>query len=371
MLNRKPAREKLVSIGFTPHSADLTHPADRRRFGAAIRYFDLDYEFAQFDQAYDIVLLTTAADLSVWREYKKKETAEGNSPFIIFDFCDNLLASSVIKDIFRRLAYVGTGNSKKIGISYKALIYDIIKSADLVIVGSEEQRHYLESFSEKVCVIHDYFGYEVCSGERKNHSKINTMPRIVWEGLSHGNKKIWDLLEKECRPLSEVFESVGVDIITDEACCKFGKRYFCQPTDSILSKIFQNSPLTFSFHPWSQDTIKSVVAAADVAVIPIPNDPVMRMKPENKLLYFWSLGIPVVASDTGSYKRVMNACGLDGYCVSNGGFSDAILRLLESQAEREEYRARAHLYLKATFGADFFERTWLTVLNRLGSPTSD
>jgi len=41
-----------------------------------------------------------------------------------------------------------------------------------------------------------------------------------------------------------------------------------------------------------------------------------RLQPENKLLLFWSLGVPVIDTNTKSYSRVMKSINEDYLCDS-------------------------------------------------------
>ena len=66
------------------------------------------------------------------------------------------------------------------------------------------------------------------------------------------------------------------------------------------------------FHEWDNETYSSILVSCDLAIIPINlNSKMASGKPENKLIHFWKMGMPVITSNTKSYKRVMDECGLD------------------------------------------------------------
>ena len=156
-----------LNIGILPASRDLSHPADRRRIGAALNQLGCHYELAEFDKAYDVVFLTLSADLDLWAAYRDRQESLGNSPKIIFDFCDNIIATSLIRDVLRGLLYFISGKTKHLKFRYSSLIKEVIRTADIVIVGSEEQQHFLSNFTDRVVVIHDYFDAEI--REKKYH----------------------------------------------------------------------------------------------------------------------------------------------------------------------------------------------------------
>ena len=347
-----------MKIGILPASNDFSHPADRRRIGAALGHLGYHYELAEFDKAYDIVFLTLSADLDLWKKYKDKEQSLGNSPKIIFDFCDNIIAGTLINDCLRGFMYFISGKTKRFYFRYSSLIKEIIRTADVVVVGSEEQRQSIRDLTERIVVIHDHFGAEVGSKKLTLESRDENSPRLLWEGLSHGNIKIWKGVRGVCEEILPGLRGLSLTFITDEVCCRFGGRWCCRPTVQRLGSIFRNSRVNVNFVKWTRESVQAEAQVADVGVIWIPQDPVMRMKPENKLLYMWSIGIPVVVSDTPAYRRVMKDCGLLEFCGTDDEFPNSLMKLLSSEARRQEYMRKANVYLKKVFGDDYFSQKW-------------
>jgi glycosyltransferase involved in cell wall biosynthesis len=75
-----------------------------------------------------------------------------------------------------------------------------------------------------------------------------------------------------------------------------------------------------------------------MALIPLSlTDPLYKGKPENKLLLFWRMGIPVVTSATPAYTRAMEGCGLPMACRT----SDDWIRILEHYMSDKEARRDA------------------------------
>lgn len=71
---------------------------------------------------------------------------------------------------------------------------------------------------------------------------------------------------------------------------------------------------------------------------PLPLDrPFEAGKPENKLVGFWRMGVPVLTSATPAYVRTMRAAGLDMHCST----SDEWLARLTRYAGDEEARRAA------------------------------
>ena len=60
-----------LRIGYSPCSSSLAAPGDRRRFFHYAAQRNLRFEIARPDEAYDIVVLTQAADISLWSRYPR------------------------------------------------------------------------------------------------------------------------------------------------------------------------------------------------------------------------------------------------------------------------------------------------------------
>ena len=263
-------------IGILPASPDLSHPADRRRIGAALSNLGYNYELAEFDKTYDVVFLTLSADLDLWRKYINKQQSLGKSPKIIFDFCDNIMAASLINDVLRGLLYFISGKSQRLYIRYSSLIKEIIRSADVVVVGSEEQQQFIKDLTGRVVVIHDYFGAEVSGKKSTLELRDKNSPRLLWEGLSHGNIKIWEGIRRICESIVPHRHGLSLTVVTDEVCCSVGGRWWCRSTSRRLRSIFRNSPVKVNFVEWTQDNVQAAVQFADVGIFGFPMTPLCR-----------------------------------------------------------------------------------------------
>ena len=75
-----------LRIGYAPCSTTFEAPGDRRRFCYYAKKRNIPFEIARPSQAYDIVVVTQTADVSLWRQYPRERAK------IIFDFVDSYLA---------------------------------------------------------------------------------------------------------------------------------------------------------------------------------------------------------------------------------------------------------------------------------------
>ena len=336
-------------IGICPNSPDFLHPADRRRYIPYLKKNNIPYEIADYEKDYDVIYISLNADLNKWAGYKNKQVEKNKHVRVIFDFSDLYLVGGTISDNLRPFFHYLSGRTSKLRSSYKNTVMDMISGTDVLICGSEEQKKILRELHHNVIVVRDYF-FDDIKSIKSNYSlsEPNTI-NILWEGLSHGNLEIFKMLRNILDNLP-VFK-VKLHVISDSEYCKIGSKYFCKPTYSILKEVFDNSDVSFHFYDWNKTTFSSIATSCDLALIPIPENPFMRRKPENKLLLFWHLGLPVITSNTDSYVRVMKAIDENYFCSTYEEWREKLINFASSIQEREKYMSSATAYLQTNCSA--------------------
>jgi hypothetical protein len=348
-------------VGIIPASSNFGHPADRRR---SIYFFNksgIDYEIAQYEKYYQYIYVTIAADLTLWSSYKAQWEVSIPKPQVIFDFCDDLLAAPFVQDHLRGAFYYLSGKNKNFKSSYKRAILEMISSSDVVVCGSAEQKSKLDRIHSNVVVVRDYFGADIHSKKVAYNLRSSNELHILWEGLSHGNIKIFRYLRDIADSISGF--KIHLHIATDPVYCKVGGRLFCSSTFEVLRKIFKDSSARFHLYDWSSVTFSAIAASCDLAVIPIPHDSTMMGKPENKMLLLWQIGLPVIASNTESYSRVMAKAGLNYVAATPLQWREMILNLAKSKENRLAYMKNAEIYLSRFCAEEVIISSWCNVFN--------
>jgi len=333
-------------------------------------YFDqyqIPYETADFGKHYDAVYVSIAADLNKWCEYKAAHTSANKSPRVVFDLSDSYLSADPLSDRIRSVYHYLTGRTRKLSLSYRQSVKRMIRASDVLLCGSHEQRTALLPLHPNVMIMRDYYGYALRSRKASYGLAGENELHVLWEGLSHGNIGSFRLLREILERLPD--RDVHVHIVTDSTYCRFGSKHLCQPTYAVLEKVFAGSGITFHMYDWNSTTFSSIAAACDLALIPIPDDPIKRNKPENKLLLLWSIGLPVITSSTPSYARVMKAVGAEELtCDTPAEWRQAILDLASSEKRRAAHMRAASAYVAEHCADEVLFTAWEAVFNR---PTSD
>ena len=89
----------------------------------------------------------------------------------------------------------------------------------------------------------------------------------------------------------------------------------------------------------------------------------MQIKPENKLILMWSLGLPVISSHTKSNVRVMKQNNIKWYCHNLKEWKDSIIEFLESEEHKLDYENKIINYLNKYYTSNNITSKWDKVLN--------
>jgi glycosyltransferase involved in cell wall biosynthesis len=100
--------------------------------------------------------------------------------------------------------------------------------------------------------------------------------------------------------------------------------------------------------PWSLATQSSDLADLDIGIMPLPDSPWARGKSGYKLLQYFAAGVPAVASPVGINAELV-ADGRGFTATSDAEWTESLLALAQSSAERRERGARARSYVEANY----------------------
>lgn len=336
-----------LKIGWLSASDDFRHPADQRTFWHYARIRGLNWEIARLDQRYDVVYLSQRADITQWVNYKKGK--------IIYELSDSYLTESqqiAFKPMFRGLAKFVTRQTRFLSLSYRNALERMLKRADAVFCGTDEQRKLIEPFNMN---IHRLVAFHEDLIRVVKPSYQSVLPfRFVWEGLPAltGFKSIVPILET----LKDQ-QDFTLHLITDIRRGRYLNKYFPIETRKLISRIIPFSGVYL--YEWNPHLFSSIVTACDLAIIPIPLDrPFWVGKPANKLLLFWRMGMPVLTSATPAYKKEMDNCGLDMACTTLEDWEEKINKYMHDEKIRLEAAKRAKAYVDCEYSEEKLIALW-------------
>lgn len=309
-------------ITYDSYTNNLSYIVDRRRVGLWIKRFDTWAQSKEFD----FNRIHVATPLSNFEELE----VNGGETRLILDIVDGYLVEEAgfFKDYMRNLNRVGIFAFIKNPKRYSDSLVEFCKACDLITVGSEEQAVIARQFNPNVFPIwdcHDEFGAPenpILHAKKSNYN-------IFWEGLSvtlkHFQECLTDLKTFMLRTNSTL------NIITNPQHYRISNRYFKVDTDRYIKRFFKGLEDQVKFHPWSITKVQEVSAFCDFGLIPLlAEDRFARLKPENKLMIYWRLGLPTLFSASPAYLRVSHELGLSDFSVPEGMWDEKLSWLSEN-----------------------------------------
>lgn len=347
-----------MRVGIVPNSIDFSRPGDRRKFCYYCKIKNIKLEVAKFNNYYDILYLSGTTDMTLWPKYKNKNKYSNTK--IIFDASDPYLSEPLLNNIIRGLYYFISRKSKYYDISYAISFRRMIVNSDVIICASKEQKKELNKYGKKIFVIRDYFQDEIYN-KKVNWNFKSKEINFFWEGQSHANIRIFLLLRNILCKIRDY--KINLHVVTDKKYCFLGGKYLCLSTQSILNRIFKRSNVNVHFYEWNKKNLSTAAKNSDIGLIPIPNNRRLLLKPENKMILMWSLGLPVIATRTKSHKRVMNSIKSDWLCDSINEWESKIMKLSLGKKERLKYINSIKNFLKNDYSTKSISNIWDKVIS--------
>ena len=292
-----------LRIGYLPYSENYERPGDKRRFVYYAKKRNLTFEIADPSKKYDLVILSQSADLSVWVNY------DLGGAKIVYDSIDSYLSipRNEIKGRLRGLAKYIAGKSKYLKLNQWEAIESMCLRADAVICTTKEQAKDIKPFCNNVHQILDVHSF--VQKRTKIDYTSDKVFNIVWEGLGD-NAYAFEFLKSVFIELEKKHE-IALHFVTDLSYLKYLGRYGKTYTSDIVKDLSKRVYL----YEWNELMCSEIICSSDLAIIPVDlTNPLVKGKPENKLLLFWRMGVPVITSETPAYGRAMEKAGLEMTC---------------------------------------------------------
>jgi len=350
-----------IIVGYVPYSKDLQHPGDRRRLAAWALNKGVELNLTNPLDS-DILVLSNAANFNYWIKRAKQP--------VILDLVDGYLGEqpNFAKDLARNIVRSLRRTSDLRWITYTHHVREACKKADTVIVASIEQKETVLSFNNKVHVILDDLSELDSSAQSKLNESLSSHQStlsgyIFWEGFGYTLKHFRMVAKDLDRFLSH--GGWGMYLVTNEQFPRWGGYIGTFRTKNLIEKWFPLSSKSIHIIPWSIENVLRYSNHSSLAIIPInSNDKFAAMKPENKLLSMWHLGLPTLFSKIPSYDRVAREADLEFACIASDFWYQRLLEVHDSESTLEEMRTKGKEYIDRYHTHDILIEKWNTALTQ-------
>lgn len=342
-----------MRIGYVPYSDALDRPGDRRRFAYYAGKRGIRFEIADPAKDYDLVVLSARADTSVWSRNTKAK--------LVYDLIDSYLAipRTDLKGRLRGLFKFLARQSRYLQLDYWKAIGGMCARADAVVCSTKEQRQDILKFCPNVHIILD--AHMGVTRAVKTDYRAGLPFRLVWEGLPQTLGSL-ELIRPVLDKLRNRYP-IEMHIVTDRDYFRYMGQYGKTSTLEMAQRILPD----VHFHEWKEADCADIICSCDLAVIPLSlADPFAAGKPENKLLLFWRMAMPVVTSASPAYARAMHAAGMNLAANTEADWLVALERLLGDETARREAGNLGKAYAEREFSEESLLARWDSVFASLG-----
>jgi hypothetical protein len=339
-----------LKIGYWPLSQNLDSAGDRRRliFWAQARGHVV---ITDLSQNVDVIVASENSDFNSLFFSKKRVP-------IIFDLVDAYLSpQSPSNDLARGIAKRLSGQISGGLRPFSHHIRDFCLNSNAVICSSIEQAQVIQSYNTNTHVILDSHEEIPFVDVFKARPPDIGRSRILWEGQPatiRGVRSISAVLVE----LSKT-SNLNIDFVTDEKYYRLLNKYFETNTTSLLKKVLAPISEQVNITPWTPKNLVESAKRSDIAMIPIDlSVPMQRLKPENRLLIMWRLGLPCLTSPSPAYVRVGAHTSLTVACNNSQEWIENFDRLLKEPDYSKSIVIAGQNYLRENHNRTVLLNKW-------------
>lgn len=346
--------KKLEKISVVPLSNNNSAPGDRRRFVGYMKLKKIKFSNYCKNRKSKIIFLTQAADITDWVKDKFS--------FLIYDLTDSYLSidKTNLKGWLRGLAKFFVKQHKYLYFNYWKLLGNMCKRADMVICSTREQKKKISKYNKNVHIILDYKDVNI-NTFKKNYTIKGPKFKIVWEGLPQ-NIYLLNTIAKVIINLSKKY-NIQMIVLSDLKYNYFLNKFWHIDSQKQLLNIFKNNKI-FKLKEWKMNEYFKTILNCDLAVIPTDiDDKFISGKPENKLLLFWRLGLPVLTTNSVAYTRAMKSAQLKNLCSNELEWYNKIEKMIKMQSFRKYCGIKGRRFANTYYSNQVLTRQWNKIID--------
>ncbi|MBD1590427.1 glycosyltransferase family 4 protein [Arthrobacter sp. S1_S22] len=211
-----------------------------------------------------------------------------------------------------------------------------VRSADVVVAGNDYLAEHAAKYRSDVVVIPSCVNS--ADYTPKSDYSVAEVPTLVWMGSSATESYLQQISE----PLMAINSERSIRLLVVSA----GGRSLGE-LDQIVERV-----------NWSARTFGSVLAQADIGIMPLDDSPYARGKCAYKLLQYGAAGLPTVASPVGVNRAVLEDMG--GQCATTKQEWEQSLRdlIASSDAVRAALGTRAREAVSKNYSFEHWSNVW-------------
>ena len=344
-----------INICYLPYDLSLKAPGDRRRFIHYAKFKKIQYKTKIRNHNYELIYVTYGQNFSKIFEFIK----DNPKTKIIFEMVDANLSEGKWSSFQKGIGRFLLGKESKVYLDYKKPLKQLIKKSDAIVCGSKSQLKELKKYNKKIFITLDFLDDEVRFKKRNWLFDKKKIIRLFWEGMIYNLKHLIMLNDIiKCLDFR-----VHVVIVTE-----LKKSTLLNMSGFNIDRIVKKFQFSFEIHDWNKVEISKIATSCDIGIIPINlSNLKARSKPDNKLIFMWKTGLPVVASATPAYKEVMKLAKIKMYAKNFKDWINILNNFHKSSSNKHhDYKQRVDRIIKKNYSKAKLVNNWSKVFRSVG-----
>ena len=342
-----------LKIGYWPLSESLLAAGDRRRlvFWANARGHEI---VRNLNQNVDVIVASENSD------FNSPQFTRKSIP-IIFDLIDAYLSPlNPFDDFARGLAKRFSGQISGAIKPFSHHVMHFCELSSAVICSSPEQEEIVARHNINTHVILDSHDEIAFIDPLQLNKQMINRHRVLWEGQPvtiQGVRNIYPVLSELAKT-----NNLNFDFVTDESYFQFLNKYIKRSTLGLLKKDLSSIANRVNIIPWSSSDLIEAAQKSTVAMIPINlSIPMQNLKPENRLLIMWRLGLPCLTSPSPAYVRVAQKAGVRAICNNLPEWAENFHQILDNPDFAHNQVIAGQKYLRENHNRSLLLSKWDSV----------
>lgn len=268
------------------------------------------------------------------------------TPFGIpaFEWLSLKLNKKVVFDIDDMvfLGHVSDANKFILKLKGRSKMIYLMKNAKHVITCTPKLDEFVRQYNNNTTDISSTINTKTYF-ERKDY-ELGEKIVLGWSG-SHSTSKYLHLLDNVLKEISKKYKNIEVKVIGD--------------------KSFDIEGVNVNAISWSEDAEVKELSEFTIGLYPLPDEPWVYGKSGLKALQYMALGIPSIAANIGTNKRIIQD-NENAFLVNDDQeWINRISELIESKELRERIGKKGRKVVEERYSIIANEKTYLNILDKV------
>lgn len=222
---------------------------------------------------------------------------------------------------------------------------NVSAASDLIVCGNNFLAEHFSRYGKPIAIIPtgvDTHRFRPLDSVKKSRKVIG------WSGTSGGFRFIVENIESGIAKLLNRYSDWVFRVVSDKP-----------PSFKLIN------PKQFEYVQWSENNEVESIATMDIGIMPLENSEWCRGKCSYKMLLYMSCGVPVVVSDFGMNRDILNILPSGIGVAENGDWYEALEAIMTDEKLGFVFGNNGRKVVEKNFSTAVVSDQWVTALHTM------